>query len=80
MELIQWNTSPSLVKTLGLFSQKKKERERKKNNHQIVFSFTQKVVKQKCENDVLAPGFQKKRKRKKLLLTNLTSITFKETD
>ena len=65
MELIQWNTSPSLVKTLGLFSQKKKkEKERKKNNHQIVFSFTQKVVKQKCENDVLAPGFQKKGKEK----------------
>ena len=55
--------SPSLVKTLGLFSQK-----RKKNNC-LVFSCTQKVVKQKCENDVLAPGFQKKGKEKEIVVT-----------
>ena len=60
------HTSPSLVKTLGLFSQK---REKRKKNNCLVFSCTQKVVKQKCENDVLAPGFQKKGKEKEIVVT-----------
>jgi len=60
------HTSTSLVKTLGLFSQK---REKRKKNNCLVFSCTQKVVKQKCENDVLAPGFQKKGKEKEIVVT-----------
>ena len=60
MELIQWNTSPSKVKTLGLFSQRKMK---KKSSKLSRFSCTLRLLKtqwllNQCVNAMSAPGFQ----------------------
>jgi len=53
-----------LLKHWVFLVKKKKEKKKKIIIKSLVFSCTQKFVKQKCENDVLAPGFQKKGKEK----------------